>query len=80
MIWWFKEWLDKRGLHDKAQLIMHTDPKDPHGQDLNQIIEECKGENSTLSSSRKQIIENDSNLSSVCLLDSEFTDNEENDK
>ena len=39
LIWWFKEWLDKRGLHDKAQLIMHTDPKDPHGQDLNHIIE-----------------------------------------
>jgi len=39
LIFWFKEWLDKRGLHDKAQLIMHTDPKDPHGQDLNHIIE-----------------------------------------
>ncbi len=34
LIWWFKEWLDKNDLHDKAQLIMHTDPKDPHGQDL----------------------------------------------
>ena len=33
LIWWFKEWLDKRGLHDKAQLIMHTDPKDPHDRD-----------------------------------------------
>jgi glycosyltransferase involved in cell wall biosynthesis len=39
LIWWFKEWLDKNNLHDKAQLIMHTDPKDPHGQDLNHIIE-----------------------------------------
>jgi glycosyltransferase involved in cell wall biosynthesis len=39
LIWWFKEWLDKRDLHDKAQLLMHTDPKDPHGQDLNHIIE-----------------------------------------
>ena len=39
LIWWFKEWLDKRNLHDKAQLIMHTEPKDPHGQDLNHIIE-----------------------------------------
>ena len=38
LIWWFKEWLDKRDLHDKAQLIMHTDPKDRHGQDLNQIV------------------------------------------
>ena len=37
LIYWFKEFIDKVG-HDKAQLIMHTDPKDPHGQDLNQIV------------------------------------------
>jgi len=39
LIWWFKEWLDKNNLHDKCQLIMHTDPKDPHGQDLNHIMD-----------------------------------------
>ena len=39
LIWWFKEWLDKMELHDKASLIMHTEPKDPHGQDLQHIIE-----------------------------------------
>ena len=39
LIFWFKDWLDKRNLHDKAQLIMHTDPKDVHGQDLQHIIE-----------------------------------------
>jgi glycosyltransferase involved in cell wall biosynthesis len=38
LIWWFKEWLDKVG-HDKATLLMHTDAKDPHGQDLPHIIE-----------------------------------------
>lgn len=38
LIWWFKEWLDKVG-HDKAMLLMHTDPRDPHGQDLPHIIE-----------------------------------------
>jgi len=38
LIWWFKEWLDKKDLHDKACLIMHTEPKDPHGQDLEHII------------------------------------------
>lgn len=38
LIFWWKEWLDKRNLHDKAQLIMHTEPKDPHGQDLEQIV------------------------------------------
>lgn len=38
LIWWFKEFLDEVG-HDKATLLMHTDPKDPHGQDLPHIIE-----------------------------------------
>jgi glycosyltransferase involved in cell wall biosynthesis len=37
LLFWFKKFLDKVG-HDKAQLIMHTDPKDPHGQDLELII------------------------------------------
>ena len=39
IIWWFKEFLDKIG-HDKATLIMHTDVKDQHGQDLEAIIHE----------------------------------------
>jgi glycosyltransferase involved in cell wall biosynthesis len=38
LIWWFKEWLDKVG-HDKACLLMHTDARDPHGQDLPHLIE-----------------------------------------
>jgi len=38
LIWWFKEFLDEVG-HDKATLLMHTDAKDPHGQDLPHIIE-----------------------------------------
>jgi len=38
LIWWFKEFLDSVG-HDKATLLMHTDPRDPHGQDLPHIIE-----------------------------------------
>ena len=37
LIWWFKEWIDKVG-HDKAMLLMHTDPRDPHGQDLPHLI------------------------------------------
>lgn len=37
IIYWFKTFLDKVG-HDKAMLLMHTDPKDEHGQDLHQII------------------------------------------
>jgi len=39
LLWWFKEFLDKIG-HDKATLMMHTDPKDPHGQDLQAIANE----------------------------------------
>lgn len=38
LVWWFKEFLDEVG-HDKAVLLMHTDPRDPHGQDLPHIIE-----------------------------------------
>lgn len=37
LIFWFKKFLDKIG-HDKAILIMHTDPKDLHGQDLEHIV------------------------------------------
>jgi glycosyltransferase involved in cell wall biosynthesis len=39
LLWCFKEFLDKVG-HDKAILMMHTEPKDPHGQDLEAIIHE----------------------------------------
>ena len=39
ILFWFKEFLDKIG-HDKACLIMHTDPYDDHGQDLTAIIKE----------------------------------------
>lgn len=37
LIYWFKAFLDKVG-HDKAQLLMHTDVKDQHGQDLEAIV------------------------------------------
>ena len=39
LIFWFKEFLDRVG-HDKATLVMHTNPKDVHGQDLEAIIHE----------------------------------------
>jgi glycosyltransferase involved in cell wall biosynthesis len=38
LVWWFHEFLQDVG-HDKACLLMHTDPRDPHGQDLPHIIE-----------------------------------------
>ena len=34
LLWWYKNWIEDRGLQEKVQLIMHTDPKDVHGQDL----------------------------------------------
>ena len=37
LIWWFNDFLNKVG-RDKACLLMHTDPKDPNGQDLNVIV------------------------------------------
>jgi len=39
LVWWFKEFLDQVG-HDKARLIMHTDPKDPNGPDLEAYVHE----------------------------------------
>ena len=41
LIYWFKTFLDKVG-HDKAMLIMHTDPKDINGPDLEAIVAELK--------------------------------------
>ena len=37
LIWWFKEFLDEVG-HDKAALVMHTDPRDKNGPDLQSIL------------------------------------------
>lgn len=37
LIYWFKKFCDKIG-HDKAVLIMHTDPEDPYGQPLDHLL------------------------------------------
>tara|TARA_R100000008_G_scaffold85950_1_gene77277 strand:+ start:276 stop:1583 length:1308 start_codon:yes stop_codon:yes gene_type:complete len=37
LVIWFKDFLDEVG-HDKASLILHTDPRDQYGQDLHAII------------------------------------------
>ena len=39
LMYWFKDFLDEVG-HDKACLVMHTDPSDGYGQDLNAISKE----------------------------------------
>jgi len=38
LVWWFKQIVDQVG-HDQATLLMHTDARDPHGQDLPHLIE-----------------------------------------
>jgi glycosyltransferase involved in cell wall biosynthesis len=54
LIWWFKEFLDNVG-HDKACLIMHTDVKDQHGQDLEAIIHELGLTNGEVLFSRDKV-------------------------
>jgi len=39
LLCWFNEWAEKVG-PENVCLIMHTDPKDPNGQDLEEIIRE----------------------------------------
>jgi glycosyltransferase involved in cell wall biosynthesis len=58
LIFWFKDFLDKVG-HDKATLIMHTDPKDVHGQDLEAIIQELGLTNGEVLFSRDKVSAND---------------------
>lgn len=41
LLWWFNEFLDRVG-RDKARLVMHTEPNDPQGQDLEEIVRELK--------------------------------------
>lgn len=40
LLWWWGEWIKKRNLSGKVQMIMHTAPNDPHGQDLHAIANE----------------------------------------
>ena len=54
VIWWFKEFLDKVG-HDKACLLMHTDPYDPNGPNLEAIIHELGLANGEIMFSRAKV-------------------------
>jgi glycosyltransferase involved in cell wall biosynthesis len=54
LIWWFKEFLDRVG-KDNAVLIMHTDVKDQHGQDLEAILHELDLLNGEVLFSREKI-------------------------
>ena len=54
VIYWFKDFLDRVG-HDQARLLMHTDVRDPHGQDLIAIIESLGLVNGEVVFSQKKI-------------------------
>ena len=41
VLWWFNEWAETVG-PENVRLIMHTDPKDINGQDLEAIMHELK--------------------------------------
>tara|TARA_R100001510_G_C7624328_1_gene184502 strand:- start:383 stop:1267 length:885 start_codon:yes stop_codon:yes gene_type:complete len=41
LLFWFKEFLERVG-EDKATLVMHTEPKDPNGQDLEHIAKKLE--------------------------------------
>lgn len=58
LIYWFKTFLDKVG-HDKAVLLMHTDPKDPNGPDLEAIIAEFGLNNGQVLFSTNRITDQD---------------------
>ena len=38
LLWWFKDFLDEIG-NENASLLVHTDPRDVHGQDLVAVME-----------------------------------------
>ena len=40
VLYWFNEFLEQIG-PENAMLIMHTDPKDPNGQDLEHMLHDC---------------------------------------
>ena len=54
LLFWWKDFLDKVG-KENACLIMHTDPKDGHGQDLIKIIEDLEIDNGEVLFSTRQI-------------------------
>jgi glycosyltransferase involved in cell wall biosynthesis len=54
LLYWFKEFLDEVG-HDKSRLIMHTDPRDPYGQDLVSMLRDLKVSPDSISLSTKKV-------------------------
>jgi len=57
LVFWFKEFLETVG-KDNAVLLMHTEPKDPNGPDLMQIVEDLELDNGEVLFSRDKLEEN----------------------
>ena len=55
LLWWYAEWVSERKLSGKVQLIMHTNPRDQHGQDLEQIAARLKLDNREVVFSTKKV-------------------------
>jgi len=58
LLWWFKTFADKVG-RENTKLILHTDSKDPNGQDLDAIIQELGLTDGTVLLSREKITPQD---------------------
>ena len=54
LIWWFKDFLDEVG-HENARMVLHTDPKDPNGQDLVAILSELGLDNGEVLISKDKV-------------------------
>jgi len=61
VLWWFADFLNKVG-KDKASLLMHTDPKDPNGQDLEAILNELDLVNGEVKFSASRISQQEMSL------------------
>jgi len=57
LIFWFKEFLERVG-RDNAVLLMHTEPTDPNGPNLMQIVEDLELNDGSVLFSRDKIDEN----------------------
>tara|TARA_R110000824_G_scaffold185889_1_gene366961 strand:+ start:1559 stop:2830 length:1272 start_codon:yes stop_codon:yes gene_type:complete len=56
LVFWFKEFLDRVG-HNKAVLLMHTEPTDPNGPDLLEIIRDLELDDGQVIFSRDKVDE-----------------------
>ena len=54
LMWWFNEWAEKVG-PDKVRLIMHTDPRDKNGQNVEAILRELNAEDGRIQLSHQKI-------------------------